>query len=165
MTDPQPFLFRQRQQEALFLVYRRRVIHRGSTPNDPSRHDVICAAFWEEQQVKDLEKQATDRGYELWWETVPVHSPACPEQHNATVFVVFEGGLAQDHPEALEFSDPVGLAVYFTRNDVEAALESHTDWEWEDVWELPVPWQSAFALNPFTKKRSSGSPEDYEFTL
>lgn len=149
----------------LFLVYRRRLVHRGSAPDNPSRRDIICAAFWEEREVRDLEAEAKGRGYELWWEEVPVHSRVSPPQHPEKVFVIFEGGMAQNHPEALEFSDPVGLAAYITREEIEAALNHHADWEWEDVWELPVPWQSPFALNPFTKKRSSGSPEDYEFTL
>lgn len=165
MNDPRPFLFRHLQQDPLRLVYRRRIIHRGSAPNDPSRRDVICAAFWEEHQVRDLEGKAKNIGYELWWEEVPVRSQAISEQPPTTVFIVFQGGLEQGHPEALELSDPVGLAVYFTRDEVEAALESHSDWAWEDVWELPVPWQSSFALNPFPKKHYSGPPEDYEFTL
>lgn len=165
MNDPPSSTFCRRQQDSLFIVYRRRIIHRGSAPDHPSRCDVICATFWEERQVRELEGKARDLGYELWWEEVPVRSQPLPQQPPDTVFIVFQGGLEQDHPEALELSDPVGLAVYLTRGEVEAVLDSHPDWVWEDVWELPVPWRSPFALNPFPKKHYSGHPADDEFTL
>lgn len=148
----------------LFLVYRRHVIHRRLTPDDPSRRDVICAAFWKEQHVRALEREAGNRGYEPWWEEVPVRSKMRTQDLPSSVYVLFEGGLKQNDPEALEIAGPVGRAVHFTRDEVQEVLESSPKREWEGVWELPVPRQSPCALQPFPRTRYSGFPADYEFT-
>lgn len=91
------------------VVYRQRHVHRRSLPDDPSRRDVICAAFREEAEVRELEKQAEDIGYELWWEEVPVRAQMSSDPPPDTVFILFEGGMDQSDPEALEFSDSVGV--------------------------------------------------------
>ncbi|MDO5670707.1 MAG: hypothetical protein Q4G50_12005 [Corynebacterium sp.] len=80
------------------------------------------------------------------------------------MYVLFQGGIEQRHPEALEIADPVGQAAYFTQQDVQQFLGNNPNWEWGDVWKLPVPWQSPYALNPFPKTRYSGFPADYEFS-
>ena len=149
----------------LYLVYRRRLLHRRSLPDQPSDIQVICGAFWDEGQVKELAMAARQLGYELFSEEVPVRSQHSTDTPPDTVFVLFDTEWEQNNPEALEFADPVGQAVYFTRDEVDAVVCDSTHWFWEDVWELPVPWVSHFALHPFTKIRSRDSPEDYEFSF
>lgn len=151
--------------EKVYAVYRRRIPSIGAVPYEASRRDVICALFWTEAEVKTLDQQAREIGYELWWEEIAISDATGPAQLPSAVFIVFQGGYEQDAPDALEFSNPVGIAAAFNLDDAEVALRHHHQSESLDIWKLPIPWQSPFALHPFTKKHLDGGNPDYEYSL
>lgn len=149
----------------VYAVYRRRIPYVGAVPHKEFRHDVICALFGTEAEVKLLEQQAGDLGYELWWEEIPISNNTDPAHLPSTVFIVFQGGYEQDDPDALEFSNPVGIVATFNLEDAESAIHRHHQSDSLDIWKLPIPWQSPFALHPFTKKHLDGGNPDFEYSL
>lgn len=151
--------------DKVYAVYRRRIPYIGSVSYESSRRDVICAIFWAEAEVKALEQQAKEIGYELWWEEVAVSDTTRPVDLSSAVFIVFQGGYEQDAPDALEFSNPVGIVAVFDLDDAEEAVRRHHQSDSLSIWKLPIPWRSPFALHPFTKKQIDGGTPDYEYSL
>lgn len=151
--------------EKVYAVYRRRIPYIGVVPYEASRRDVICALFGTEAEVKGLEQQAREIGYELWWEEIAISDATDPAHLPSTVFIVFQGGYEQAAPDALEFSNPVGIVAAFDLDGAEAAVRRHHQSDSLDIWKLPIPWQSPFALHPFTKKHLDGGNPDYEYSL
>lgn len=149
----------------VYAVYRRRIPYIGVAPHEASRRDVICALFWTEAEVKTLEQQAKEIGYQLWWEEISISDKTDPAHLPSTIFIVFQGGYEQDAPNALEFSNPVGIVATFNLEDAEAAVRRHHQSDSLNIWKLPIPWQSPFALHPFTKKHLDGGNPAYEYSL
>lgn len=81
------------------------------------------------------------------------------------MFIVFQGGHEQDDPDALEFSNPVGIVATFNLEDAEAAVRRHHQSDSLDIWKLSIPWRSPFALHQSIRKYLDGGNPDFEYSL
>ena len=152
------------------LIYRSRWLIRPLIQDQSAcRIEVFCGSSWDESEVEQMAIEAQKEEYYLRWETLPLTSGQPLENRPETIYVFFEGGYSQDDPLALELSNPVGRLAVSSYSDVVNIVSGSSEWEWEDCWEVPIPWLSPFALSPFPQKSYSDSlgstarPEDQGF--
>lgn len=151
-------------QKELHLCYRRRTAFEDGQIVSDQRFDVFCAAFLKESDAKQLELKARRFGYLITWESIPLIGYDAQLDPTQKVFIVFQGGMIQDDYQALEFSDPVGIIAFNSKNECEAYISRSTEFEWSDVWILKIPWISNFALSPFKLERPRTFPDNWRFS-
>ncbi|MDO5671020.1 MAG: hypothetical protein Q4G50_13600 [Corynebacterium sp.] len=144
-----------------YLVYRTRWRTDPMEMSLDAPYHVFCAVTLDEQVAYEMWSQGKQAGAHIAWEEIPLQGQA---DFPTDLYIVFQGGIPQDDPLALELSNPVGIAAFDNKDDVQDFIDQSTQWDWEDVWTVPAEWRSKFLFTPFPARVYLEYPEPNFFT-